>query len=223
MTWNTTWPNVAVSVKANGTTGTQNTLYIETTERVDHFFNESDNKDGHHQWVMSPELADGDDPSVEANPLPDDIDGATYFKKKLAAESLDQQDVQPFYRNADMVMQLLGIRACGVFDFTNSNGAVTLQYAHNCTVARTGTGLYTVTFVDENGDDRSLPSDNYLVFGGGIPVILSGLNVSFYLRSAASLSRKAIGLFDFTTADGGSSNQSTKIDPLQTWFVVFGG
>ena len=44
-------------------------------------------------------------------------------------------------------MQLLGIRACALFNFVDIVGAQTIKYAHNVTsVTRSATGTYTVTF-----------------------------------------------------------------------------
>ena len=54
MTWNSTWPIGTISVKDNRATGAENTAYIETTEKVDHFWNESAPNDGKHKKVTLP-------------------------------------------------------------------------------------------------------------------------------------------------------------------------
>ena len=66
MTWNSVWPVGTASVKANEATGGNNTAYIETTEKVDHYWNESGN-DGKHKKVTLPVLSA--EPSTTANDL----------------------------------------------------------------------------------------------------------------------------------------------------------
>lgn len=54
MTWNSTWPLGSVSVKANRLTGNQNTSYIESTLKVNHYFNEVNA--GKHKRVVMPQV-----------------------------------------------------------------------------------------------------------------------------------------------------------------------
>lgn len=56
MPWHSTWPLGTASVKANRPTGADNTTYIETTMKVDHYFNQSAPNDGKHKQVRMPEL-----------------------------------------------------------------------------------------------------------------------------------------------------------------------
>jgi len=218
VSWNSTWPLGTVSVKQNKLTGQNNTTYVETTLNVDHFFNIGSDEDGHHQFIQSPKMESGGSPS---NPsLATGMDGVLYFKEKTAAEAVDQQDVQPFYINevsaTTQIMQLLGIRAMGVFDRIQSNGAVTLQYGHNCSVARTDTGDYTITFTNP------LPSDNYLVLGGCVRHSSSADDLGFFgCEGNTTLASKSATTCKFQTYTFSGSPDS--IDPLQTWFVVFGG
>ena len=71
MPWNSTWPNGATSVRANQPTGQQNTTYVETTVKKDHYFNEDATKDGYHKKASMPTF--GSTPS-----LPAGTDGVYY-------------------------------------------------------------------------------------------------------------------------------------------------
>ena len=64
MPWNSTWPNGATSVRANQPTGQQNTTYVETTVKKDHYFNEDATKDGYHKKASMPTF--GSTPSIPA-------------------------------------------------------------------------------------------------------------------------------------------------------------
>jgi hypothetical protein len=222
VSWNSTWPNGSQSVKTNQSTGAANTTYIKTTMNVDHYWDNSGDNDGHHQWVQMPMQGTAGSPTDAA--LATGMDGALYAKAKATTEAVDNQDVQPFYINnkavgvpgVTQVMQLLGIRAMGVFDRKTSNGAVTLQYSHNCTVSRSATGVYTATFT------TALPSDNYLALGGCVRSASSASSVGIFTMSGGtSLALKTVSSFQFRTFE--YSGSPSAIDPLQTWFVVFGG
>lgn len=226
MSWNATWPEGAKSVKTNQTTGAENTTYIKTTMNNDHYWDDSTNNDGHHHVVQMTKVDTVPDLSTG-------MEGLIYLKSKLAAEAVDNQDVQPFFKDnttvgstaTTQIMQLLGIRAMGVFDRTEANGPVTLQYSHNCTVSRTAKGAYTVAF------GSALPSNNYLVFGDCIRFATDNNKPgSFVLYSAKTLANKTTANFKFRTYSAvngplvdGAYPSSYLIDPTQTWFVVFGG
>ena len=234
MPWNTVWPIGNISVRANRAIGNQNTTYIETTmgpsavgtnaaATNDHFWNVDANLDGHHRFVkLAPFTVGG----LPANPAFNDtyIRNVLYAKVKTAIESTAQQDVQPFSINATGIMQMLGIRAMGVF---NSTGATPTQnqvvYSHNLAlqiagtpgIVRDGTGRYTVTFAN------ALPSNNYLVLGMAIRADIAGdRELLFEMASSAVLTGvKSTTRFKFmTNSDGGTGH-----DPLQAWFIVFGG
>lgn len=222
MAWSSTWPDGSQSVKANQPTGAANTTYIETHMNKDHFWNISGDKDGHHQFVQMTQQGTPAAPTDAA--LATAMDGAIFVKAKSTTEAVDSQDAQPFFINNKVVgtpgntqvMQLLGIRAMGVFDRKTSNGAITLQYSHNCTVARTGTGVYKVTF------SSALPSDNYLVLGKCIKYDSDPEQTAdFFMSGGTSLTLKNVNNFTFRTNSLGAS--PTGVDPLQTWFMVFGG
>lgn len=223
MSWNATWPDVSQSVKGNGATGTTNTTYIKTTQNVDHYWDESTNEDGHHRFVQ---MTQSGTSAVPTNPtLATGMDALYYAKAKTTSEAVDNQDVQPFFIDnkevgtpgVTQIMQLLGIRAMGVFDRKTSNGAITLQYSHNCTVNRDATGKYTVSFSSD------VPSNNYLVLGDCVRSSGSGSsNVGIFTMSGnTTLSTKTVSSFEFRTFT--YSGSPSAIDPTQTWFVVFGG
>lgn len=220
MPWNTVAPLGTVSVKANKTILQQNTTYIETTmgnsvvgtnavTTRDHFWNVGSDEDGRHRFIQSPAFTVGGlpvDPVVGTG-----MDSVAYSKLKLAAEAVAQQDVQPFYRNASAVMQILGMRACVVFDATG-----VIAYSHNVSsVVRTATGRYTITFT------TSLPSVNYLVScgamrsdsGGTLPTIVSVASGAVLANAKTAADLKIV-----TSSRGGSL-----LNPIQTWVTCYGG
>lgn len=212
MVWNSTWPDVTKSVKANGTTGTQNTAYIETNMNKDHYWKIGVDEDGHHQFMQTVATND-DDSSLETNPSLDTGMDLVYFSRfKTATESVTQQDTQPYASNVDTtgIMQLLGMRACALFNVVG--GVVTVVYKHNVTsVTRTSGGAFTVAF------DHDLPSADYLVLGGGIdPSGNSGINVSV----PSPVSNKAVGSCKIIALHIGSG---VPTDALQAWVIMFGG
>mgnify|MGYP003640497478 FL=1 len=134
MVWSATWPDITKSVKTNGPTGSANTTYIKTTMNVDHYWDNSDDNAGHHQWVQMTQSGTTGSP-VDIT-LATGMEGGIYAKAKTSAESPDNQDVQPFYINNNtvenpavtQVMQMLGMRACGLFSV--AAGVVTENYIH---------------------------------------------------------------------------------------------
>ena len=233
MTWNSSWPLGTVSVSANQSTGQQNTSYIETnmgnvavgtnldTTR-DHFWDVDASLDGRHRYINSVGFTVGgapDDPVIGAG-----MDGVSYLRELTSTLSTAQQDVQPFYRNATQVMQLLGIRAMGVFNGGASTPSqANVVYSHNLAlqsagtpgIVRGGAGLYTVTFAN------ALPSNSYLILGGAIRNNSSlSKELLFEVSAATTLNTvKSTTRFLFMTrTDGGDAE-----DPLQAWFICFGG
>lgn len=233
MTWNKTWPVGSDSVKNNRTTGAQNTTYIDTTMKLDHFWNEA-NLEGRHNIVHMPKQETGGNP-VDPTSLPTGLDGAVYVKKKTAIESPNNEDVQLFYLNEATInavpdvpfaMQLLGIRACGLFDpSSGSIGQSKVLYSHNLNsqtdptvgISRESAGTYLITFANE------LPSNKYLILGGATP---NESNTSpptisstafFHLNKSDT---KTTTQFRFITFKGSTN---TPIDGQLCWFLVFGG
>ena len=198
----------------------QNTTYIETTmgnsavgtngvTTRDHFWNVGSNEDGRHRFIQSPAFTVG---GLPADPvLGTGMDSVAFSKLLTVTESVAQQDIQPFFRNASAIMQILGIRAMAVFD---ANGVI--AYKHNvATVAKTATGLYTMTYT------TALPSNAYLCLGGSIRND-SSASAELYFSMQGS-----------TTIDGSKSTTRCKVqyqssggtlrNPLQGWIVCFGG
>lgn len=107
------------------------------------------------------------------------------------------------------VMQLLGIRAMCVFDV--AGGVVTELYKHNCTVTRDSAGAFTATFASE------LPTADYLAFGASIYTLTRG---EWSVIPSANPGYKSTTTLKFATAPANTASVS---DPVQAWFVVFGG
>lgn len=220
MSWSSTWPDGAQSVKTNQATGGANTTYIETGMNLDHYWGDDGDNKGRHKQVQMTQTGTAAAPDNVV--LATGMDGAFYTKAKSDTESLDNQDVQPFFIDnkavaipgTTQIMQLLGIRSMGVFAGRATNGACTIRYQHNLTsVTRTSTGHYTAVFPD-------LPTNNYLVFGEGVsPSDVATNKLIFGIEANNTLTNvKAKSFFKLITI-----NSVGLSDPLQCWFVVFGG
>ena len=237
MSWNPLFPIGTISVKANEVIGTGNMSYIQTTMGVDpigtnavttrdHFWDVGANEDGRHRFVQSPDFTVGGNP---ADPVIGTGMDVVYYSKLLSSTvSTAQQDVQAFFKNGeapDQIMMLLGIRAMGVF--TANTGVDPTQaevvYSHNLAlqaagtpgIVSNGTGRFTITF------DIALPSTNYLVLGSAIRDSADQDDVMIMsVAAAASLtnSKSTTTLkLRFKNPNGSYHN------PLQAWFVCFGG
>ena len=191
----------------------ENTTYTKTTMNVDHFWDIGVNEDGHHKYAQMPKYKAGGLPSDPA--LAAGMDLAFFSKEKTAVESPAQQDVQPFAINSTNTMQLLGIRACGSFSINNATGAITYNYLHNVTsVTRTAKGKYTVTYTN------ALPSTAYLVLATGMRYNagddkLTNISVASSLAGTTKTTALVKLIASAMTGD--------LIDPLQIYFVCFGG
>jgi len=223
MAWHSTAPDGAQSVKSNRTILQDNTTYIENTVGTDHFWDVGANLDGHHQFVQT-QNTNTDDSSLQTNPqLATEMNLVYYSRQKTASESVTQQDSQPYVKNIagtgpyynEGVMQLLGIRACALFNVATNN-AITVLYQHNITsITRSNEGIFLATYADD------LPSPDYLVLGGAIGA--SNQETEFALPAATTTDptiKKAEGTLNFNTYEQGTT---TALDPLQCWFVCFGG
>ena len=229
VTWNSVNPDPAKSVKENGPKMQENTTYTEeimgntandttNTDVIrDHYWDVSANLDGRHRYLNMPAFTIA---GTETDPvLGDGMGGTAYCRTKTAAESPDVQDVQPFFRNTADIMQLLGLRACCTFQGRTTNGVCTIEYAHNITsVTRFGVGEYTVVF------DNALPSENYLMQGGGTRTSTVGSEVVFI-----NIRGKTVAIPDIKTVNGMSIisltgiNRIEQTDIIQGWFFCFGG
>lgn len=230
--WSSTAPLGSVSVRANKSILQNNITYIETymgnsilgtnTNAVrDHFWDVSGDLDGRHRFMNSVGFTVGGtptDPEIGAN-----MDGVFYFKQKSNIESTVQQDVQLFYRNVPQIMQVLNIRAMGVFTGSSSNPTqAQVLYSHNLAlqaagtpgIVHTATGRYTITFAN------ALPSQNYLVLGLGIRDGAAEEDLIMYIRGSSDINNVK------TTTSvkiGFKTSNGSHHDPLQGWFVIFGG
>jgi len=216
MSWNTDSPDGTKSVKANNDILQANTTYTETEMNKDHFWNIGADEDGHHKFAQMPKYTDGAVATPTSPTLDTGMDLAFFSRLKTAVEATVAQDVQPYARNANAIMQLLGIRACGVF-----NSAGTLSYSHNCTLTRNAEGRFTVNFT------TALPTVNYIFLGGGVANSATTNDVlSCEVEASAALNTvKTINFVKFRTirTTGGTTIVRSSKDPLQAYFVVFGG
>jgi len=220
MVWNSIAPDGTKSVKSNKTPLQENTTYVETSMKVDHFWDESANNDGHHQFAQMP--------SYETAGIPDDpafanVDmGIVYYgREKTAAEAVAQQDVQPYARVSTNVLQLLGIRSCGTINVDLVTFAPTIVYKHNIlSVTRTAKGIYRITFEVAS----PMPSQNYIVFGGGAGNS-SAINQASSIYLSLQGNQPNLNTHKLTTfMDIVITNQAgTAVDPVQFWFTCFGG
>jgi len=198
--WNTTAPDGTKSVKANETILQANTTYIETTEAVDHYWNIGADEDGHHKQVQMVKKAVA--PTLDAG-----MDSFLY--------AFDNVETEMFLRNNTSIMQLLGIKACVVFNYA-AGAAQTIIYSYNVTsVTRTSTGKYTVTYT------TALPTNKYLVLGNAIRNNAdTGKGIQLSLQGALAVNTvKSTATCKIVT----NSQAGSVVDPLQTWVVCFGG
>jgi len=224
MAWNSTSPDGTKSVKANVIIQQQNTTYtqnilgdiLSNTEPApgsptrDHFWNIGNNEDGHHRQVQMMNYADTYTGAPADPTLSPDMTAAIYAKL-FGAES------QPMYRNAAGLMEILGIRACAVFNVSLVNPfPISIIYSHNVTsVTKTGSSPYVFTC----NFTAALPSANYLVLGGGVGFTGSG-RCDFQMATGATISSaKTTALTNF----GYLNSSNLSILPIQGWIVMFGG
>jgi len=215
MVWNSTSPDGTKSVKANETIIQANTTYIETELNKDHFWNIGANEDGRHKFAQMPKYVDGAPATPTSPTIAAGMDLAYFSRLKTAIEATVAQDVQPYARNANAIMQLLGIRACVVFNYA-AGAAQTIVYSHNVTsVTKTASGNYTITYT------AALPTNSYLVLGNAVrnnadtgKGILLSLQGNTVLNNVKSTAMCKINTF---------SQAGSIVDPLQTWVVMFGG
>jgi hypothetical protein len=146
------------------------------------------------------------DTAIGAAASPTLVDGMTlaYYAFTVGSQVL------PYAKNTTSIMQLLGIRACAVFD---GNGV--LAYSHNMTsITRTAAGQFTATYTS------ALPSADYLALGGGFPNAPTGGLAIWAVRgdpTNTNVKSTALLKFNYVTAAGSAT------DIQQGWIVVFGG
>lgn len=234
MPYNSTAPDGTKSVKDNESILQDNTTYVETTSKVDHYFNEDANNDGHHKKIEMPNISSiaGDPFALDANGDPTVLSTGQecmfYTREKTATEAPDSQEDEPFaYTIKDptgtpvnQYMQL-GSRVLVHFDVGLSSGghAIDIKYSHNvATVVRNGVGDFTVTF------NNATPSNNYIPYGmamrraSGNP---SGSNALFLAPVISNTKADAFSttFFRFKTW---SSSDSPR-DPSSVTLSIMGG
>ena len=211
MTWSDTPIDGQQSVAANKAPINNAFTYIANTEKIDHFWdNANSNLDGHHQFVQMPKTESGGNPANAS--IAPDMDGVYFIKDKTATDAPDLQTAEPFYISNDgtndQILQL-GFRA--MMHFELSGTTITEKYAHNCSVARTGTGLFTLTF------DVAMPTDNYILMGTAMRS--SGNALSIAIQPGTKASNMTTALVKFGTY---STSDSAR-DPVVVTLAVCGG
>lgn len=209
MAWSVIAPDGTKSVRQNQPILQGNTTYTTTFMNKDHFWGDGVNEDGYHRYTTMQKVAT--DPVV-----PVDMDLTYFARQKTALESPSNQDVQPFTVDqlapTAQVLQLLGMRVCGLFN-NLAVAAPTILYSHNLTsITRNSTGNYTVVF-------PSVPSVNYIVLAnvnsrpiGGVDRMLT-IQYESSTKSQTSLTFKCF----FGTTTGFTA------DPAEFGFAIFGG
>lgn len=218
VTWNEDTPDGAKSLSVNTPKMLENTAYTKAKLGLDHYWSSGDDtKDGYHKYAQM--TKNGGDTPVDPT-LAGAMDSVYYAKKKTAAESVAQQDVQPFFLTAaTAVMQILGIRAMALFDVDPTTKAITIQYSHNVTsVTRTAASLYTITFTN------ALPSANYLAMGSGMGgSAIASSPCYFSVQSAVALATSKTTALCKIRLVSSSAGTPASTDPLQGWVIMFGG
>ena len=208
MTWTALSPDGSKSVKQNTMPMAQNTAYTEATLNNDHFWNIGVDEDGHHRRMSMENYADTAIGAPIDSPIPTGMDGVHYLRE-LAGFS------QPFYRNVNSIMPLLGIRAIALFTKVTAvlPTVQTLVYSYNTTsVIQQTANRYEINFTN------ALPNNNYIILGGGISNVNINTACSFSASSDPGLGQKNTGGCIFLL-----SSASTPDSIQQGWIVCFGG
>lgn len=185
MPWNSTWPIISNSVKANGTPGVQNTAYIETTMKINHYWNGSN--EGKHKQVDLPVL--GSDLAAVLG------EGRLYSKATGVGS-----DAQLFWRFANGALSPLQLTnnffsQIATPGYIPLMGGMILQWGFN-TIASGGTTLFGTEFTT-----AGVPSNGFVV----IPIINAVANRHFIYTNL-------IGSTGFSTINldsGGSPETSS--------------
>ena len=136
MPWNSTWPVGSVSVKANRTTGQQNTTYTEvtmgnsivgtnTTSTRDHFWNVGANEDGRHRFIQSPSFTVGGNPT---DPVVGTGMNAVMYLKTTRGTPTDtpQWFTRTDVASGGIIYQVTPTYVTGVINMPNNSNYVTL-------------------------------------------------------------------------------------------------
>lgn len=212
MPWLDTPVDGQQSVSANKPRINNNHQYISDEMKKDHFWdNANSNLDGRHQFVQMPKNEAGGNP---ANPaIATDLDGVYFVKDKTSADAPDGQHAEPHYIMNDgsnnQVLQL-GFRALAHFEV--SGGTVTEKYIHNCSISRTSTGNFTLTF------DTAVPTANYIVSGSAMRD--SGPGLAVVLKEGTKAANMTTTNVLFQTR---STNSGNVRDPIVCTIMIAGG
>jgi hypothetical protein len=207
----------------------ENTSYIQTQMNKDHFWKGvvgvGNDEQGHHRWAQMVATNDADK-ALETNAVPATGMDLVYFNRfKTATENPSAYiDAQPFVISNDptlpvpnsTVMQLLGIRAMILYNVVA--GVPALVSSFNVAPAGLqyqGIGRVKIVYT------VPLPSDNYFVLGGGMvnaAGTLQPLIASVTSATAVNAIKRTVDCDMVTTLANGNVT-----DPLQAWFIMFGG
>lgn len=170
MPWNSTFPLGSVSVRANRTIGQQNTTYLETILKNDHYFNEDVSKDGYHKKASMPNY--GSTPGVPAG-----TDGVYYvFTNGSEKESRFTND-----GNASFHLNIWTQQLRGTFTLTDTSTNINIA-----TIPSNAVGQIIMfrrnasPFVVQTGQFASdnVAAPNNTVHGFSNTLVLSGTNYS---------------------------------------------
>ena len=232
MPWSAASPDGTASVSTNRTQMNANNVYIQTNlgnvaigtnldTTKDHFWNTGDEFAGRHRFLQSVGFTSG---GSEADPaIGVAMECVAYPKRKIAQESTAAQNIEYFLRNTSGIMQFLNIRAMGVFSQTGTASPTQSQvvYSHNLGVqpggiVRDSLGQYTITFAS------ALPTANYLVYVGGIRNETNAFE-ALYGQVKAATTLSTVKSTSMVKINFRLLSAQTGVDPLQGWFVCFGG
>lgn len=172
MTWYQQVINGAISVSQNKPRLNANSLFIDTTMKVSHFWNQDAHKDGHHIFVQSPAFTSGGSPADPA--LATDMDGIFYNRQVTKQDASTEN--YGFFRNSAGI-SLLGIRAA-----VNFEGTI-IRWGYNVSSVTSPTeGVYIINFINP------LPTNNYVVSGCAY---LIGNTVHMSIESDATYNNRA--------------------------------
>lgn len=227
MTWNPTCPNGGLSVQDNRSIIQANMEYINTTMKVDHFWNDATAQNsGHHRFVQAQASNIATPTSLVDPTIATGMNGVFYDRFKTPSENVSNGgsppinllDCAPYFLNQTLSLQLLGISVAAVFNVDISSSAISVLYFHNLLspigIVRTGTGNYIATF------QNALPSSNYMFFGAGVNKNIGSNNLVnvFVSGNSNPANEKFTNKVNFSVSGGNGLT-----DPSQAWFICFGG
>lgn len=236
MTWSSTAPDGTRSVKANESILQGNTTYIQNTMGNivnnttntnavrDHFWNVDPSLDGRHRYINMPTYTisgTAADPLLGAS-----MQSVTYTKTRPFSPTNATNDVGLYFKNSDapQIMQLLGIKACILFDITPvGNNAITpvVNYAFNATVSQISAWTSQVDRTFTINFTNALTSDKYFVLAGSILTQGQSQQQPIVYPAFATGTVKTQSLLKMYFPGSGQGSGANM--PLQAWVMCFGG